>query len=444
MGSAARLHFPLSLASLILLSACPAPVKKEASEGEAAQAGQELHRVFRMARDQVFALGAEGAGVQGTAFAVRHEGKRHLVASFHVVGKLDRPWVDDRKGRRHKGLKVVAVDRLHDLALLDAAGLPGEVAGLELSAGFATSQEVFLVGYPGMGTRGVRLNFSRGVISDAAYRAPTFIGEGSILYLQVTAAINLGHSGSPLLNRHGKVVGVAAWRIDPGAQIQGGNYGVPASHVRELFKALPVPIPAPPPPESKCLGDGDCTWLDYCIEGRCQRTRPMGEACSVDDECNLPHRCHNNACAPPSPANGPCCCDQLCRQPDYCVMGRCRPQSRRGGECAVDQDCVAPLFCVGGRCVREKSAKGGPCHHYLHCKSPLGCVEGRCVSTAGQACKADPNRCLPLACILGRCKARAVEADPCAVTADCRAPLVCAQGSCQAVTVRPPRGKQAR
>ncbi len=432
-------------ALVVLISLGAGCVKKERAAG---QRRLGIHEVFRSARDRVFALGGEGAGVQGTAFLVTHGRARHLVASFHVASKLPAPWVQDRAGKKWAGLRVTAVDREHDLALLDAGPLPADMAGLDVTTQFETSQQVFLVGFPGMGTRQVRLNFSPGVISDDRYEAPTFIGEGKIQYIQVSAAINLGHSGSPLLDRLGRVIGVAAWRLDPGAQISGGNYAVPARHVATLIAQLGERggEPAGEGRARACRKDGDCVWLDYCIEGRCQALRRAAQACSVGDDCVLPLRCHDNACTAPAASGAACCCDQLCTQPDHCVMGKCRPLSRRGGACAVDQDCLAPLFCVGGRCVREKSAAGGPCHHHLHCKTPLGCLEGRCRSTAGRACAAAAE-CAPLACILGRCRNLAAEAEGCATSRDCLAPLICVSGACQPVRDRPAgedRGRPTR
>ena len=78
------------------------------------------HPVFKAARRNIFALGGQEAGVQGTAFVLRHGSERYLIASFHVVSKLEKPFVQNDQGDLLQDLTVLAADRRNDVVVLCA------------------------------------------------------------------------------------------------------------------------------------------------------------------------------------------------------------------------------------------------------------------------------------------------------------------------------------
>ena len=91
------------------------------------------HPVFRTARRSVFALGGKQAGVQGTAFVLRHGSERYLIASFHVVSKLEKPFVQNDLGDLLLDLRVLAADRRNDVVIMDANPMHRSVVGLRTS-----------------------------------------------------------------------------------------------------------------------------------------------------------------------------------------------------------------------------------------------------------------------------------------------------------------------
>jgi hypothetical protein len=338
----------------------------------ACQGGQDAasfqHPVFRAARRNVFALGGREAGVQGTGFVLRHGAARYLVASFHVVSKLERPFVQNDLGDLLMDIRVLAADRRNDVVILDANPMGRGVVGLRASKSYATSQKVFLMGFPSMSWKESHLNFASGFISDAAYHAPVLMGFGDIAYIQATTPVNLGHSGSPLLNERAEVLGVIAWRYDPGTQIQGGNYAVPIRHALDLIERIekagqPILLSSR---GSRCADNSVCRGLDYCLEGArgeprtCQPLRNPGEACVIDEDCYLPHVCHQGKCFAPQGRGQACSDDALCKPPNYCILGACMPLGVEGEKCGEDKDCLWPLLCENGRCKKAPPRKPPP------------------------------------------------------------------------------------
>jgi len=314
-----------------------------------------LHPVFAQARGQVFAIGGQQAGVQGTAFLVQHRGGRYLLASYHVVAKLEAPFVQSADQERFADLPVLAIDREADLVVLDATGLPTQLPGLRCRTATATSEAVFLLGYPAMGWGSVRINFAAGYISDSSYQAPSLTGRSSLAYIQATTPINLGHSGSPLLNARAEVLGVIEWRYEPDTQIQGGNYAVPIQYALNLIDRLQkggAPIELHPSVGRTCAADADCGGLDFCLDGRCDVLRRPGQRCRIDEDCFLPYVCDRARCTPLRGQGGLCSADYLCEPPLVCVLGTCRQVGLAGDGCAIDSDCNWPMVCQRGSCQR--------------------------------------------------------------------------------------------
>lgn len=313
------------------------------------------HPVFARASSHVFAIGGEEAGVQGTAFLVQHRGQRYLLASYHVVAKLEAPFVQSDDEQRFGDLPVLAVDREADIVVLDASGLPRHLPGLRCRTAWATSQAVFVLGYPAMGWGASRINFEAGYISDSAYLAPSLTSRRPLVYIQASTPINLGHSGSPLLNARAEVLGVIAWRYEPSTAIQGGNYAVPIQHALVLIDRLQhggPPMPLHPTAGRTCIADADCGGLDFCLDGTCGPLHRPGQRCRIDEDCYLPHVCHQQRCTPPRDKDQACSGDYLCKPPLGCILGTCRPVGLAGDACALDSDCTWPMVCDAGTCQR--------------------------------------------------------------------------------------------
>jgi serine protease Do len=124
--------------------------------------------------------------------------------------------------------KIVGVDRETDLAVLkiDATGLPHLVLGdsRELRQG----QLVMAFGSP----LGLRNSVSLGVVSSAARQLKP---DSPMIYIQTDASINPGNSGGPLVDVHGRVVGLNTMILSQSGGSEGIGFAVPSEIVRSVF-----------------------------------------------------------------------------------------------------------------------------------------------------------------------------------------------------------------
>ena len=141
--------------------------------------------------------------VSGTAFAVT---PGLLVTNQHVVAGCTSVEVVSPDGRR-AGSVVDADDQI-DLALLRVSGLKGATARLRNPRNVRLGESVMVFGFPLAGSLTSGGNFTSGLVSglrglrDAA-------GE-----LQITAPVQPGNSGGPLMDASGLVIGVVQAKLD--------------------------------------------------------------------------------------------------------------------------------------------------------------------------------------------------------------------------------------
>jgi serine protease Do len=150
------------------------------------------------------APGKRASRSEGSGFVVRSNGV--IVTNQHVIAKAQRISVRFRDGTRLDA-RVLGIDERTDLAVLqvEAARLPT----LEFADSDAASvgQLVYAIGIP----FGQEWSFTAGMLSGKGRTrllAPTSLLPLVEDYLQTDALINPGHSGGPLLDREGRVLGM--------------------------------------------------------------------------------------------------------------------------------------------------------------------------------------------------------------------------------------------
>lgn len=158
---------------------------------------------------------ADGDISEGSGFLTRSRGL--IVTNAHVVGMLDN---DSRKPSKIEvtfnggeadsqtlEAKVGYVDGETDLALLSyptksLKGTP-DLLPVEYSSKLSETQDVFIVGYP-LG-RKAGLNVSVTATTVTSLRKEN----GNMKHVQVGGGMHPGNSGGPLVDKDGKVVGIA-------------------------------------------------------------------------------------------------------------------------------------------------------------------------------------------------------------------------------------------
>jgi serine protease Do len=152
----------------------------------------------------------------GTGFRITQAG--HVMTNFHVAGQC-------RKIRLHRigeipiDAALVASDPVNDLALIKAASpLPGTVAKFGEKGSVRAGSEIVVFGFPLTGLLADSGNFTTGNITSMAG-----MSNDSRLF-QISAPVQPGNSGGPVLDRNGNVVAVIVSKLNAmGVQNQTGD-----------------------------------------------------------------------------------------------------------------------------------------------------------------------------------------------------------------------------
>jgi S1-C subfamily serine protease len=138
----------------------------------------------------------------GTGFIVSSQG--YAVTNHHVVDGCKEIRVEGRDGFA----KQVTSDAVNDLALIQIQGIVKDSASVAAEpAKLRQGEDIVVYGFPLNAVLSSGGNLTPGVIS-----AMTGLGNNTN-QIQITAPIQPGSSGSPVLNRKGEVVGVVSMKL---------------------------------------------------------------------------------------------------------------------------------------------------------------------------------------------------------------------------------------
>jgi serine protease Do len=143
----------------------------------------------------------------GTAFIVAKSGQ--LITNAHVVKDCKTLAVEQPGVSGLIAANVLAQDRTNDLALIQAATPFPNSSIPKFRQHVRLGEDVFVFGYPLTGIVASSGNFTRGSVTALAG-----LGDDTGK-LQLTAAVQAGNSGGPVLDQTGAVVGVVVAKLDP-------------------------------------------------------------------------------------------------------------------------------------------------------------------------------------------------------------------------------------
>ncbi|MEP6922501.1 MAG: trypsin-like peptidase domain-containing protein [bacterium] len=145
-----------------------------------------------------------------------------VVTNRHVIEGAHRAEVHSYTGAIYPVKGVLAVDAEGDLAVLKIDAPANQARPLLLDRTSPQEGEsVVVIGNP----FGLEGSVTNGIVS-AVRDIPTF---GRII--QITAPISPGSSGSPVVNMHGQVIGVATLQITGGQSV---NFAIPSERISQL------------------------------------------------------------------------------------------------------------------------------------------------------------------------------------------------------------------
>jgi tetratricopeptide (TPR) repeat protein len=163
----------------------------------------------------------------GTGFLINDEG--WLVTNRHVIEVANSVTAKAYNGNRYESAGVLSFDVLNDIAIikLNTKGLPYLKIEDNLPTQKDVGKAVAVIGNP----LGLESSVSTGIIS--AIREEQVANGINVSYIQTTAPISPGSSGSPVLTMSGMVVGIAASSSQ--ARSQNLNFAVPAQKIHRMI-----------------------------------------------------------------------------------------------------------------------------------------------------------------------------------------------------------------
>ena len=190
----------------------------------------ELAREIRPAVLLLETVSRKGDRSIGTGFFVSEEGE--FVTNWHVVEDAVEVVAseineDGSRGAEHTEIEILRKNVQGDLALLKATTKPKKFLNLGQAEEAEVGEPVVVFGNP----KGLSGTLSEGIIS--ARR----VLEGGYSWVQITAPISPGSSGSPLLSLQGDVWGVVSWQRKDGQNL---NFSSPVEAVADLLEGNQV------------------------------------------------------------------------------------------------------------------------------------------------------------------------------------------------------------
>jgi S1-C subfamily serine protease/tetratricopeptide (TPR) repeat protein len=189
--------------------------------------------IFNLAASRVVVL-QTGAGV-GSGVCITDDGI--ILTCNHVLearsGVVDVTLFENKDGKvtqfiQRKGV-VVYRNPENDIALVSVRPAPDFLKGLPIAKEDAgTGSKVVVIGSPTMGAQVLSHTITEGIVS-----ASERILDG-LPFVQLSAAVNPGNSGGPLLSPQGEIVGLITLK----ASLENVGFAIPVSRIRAVLSVV--------------------------------------------------------------------------------------------------------------------------------------------------------------------------------------------------------------
>ena len=163
----------------------------------------------------------------GTGFLVSSDGL--IATSYHVIDGAKSVGVKTLAGDIYDDVFLIAKDERKDIALLKINGF--DLKSLELGNSNVVSpgDKVIVLGNP-LGSERLQASVTDGIVSGVRD-----LDEG-FKVIQISAPISPGNSGGPIFDEGGKVIGIAAFKLTRGENL---NFAIPINYLRGMLGGPP-------------------------------------------------------------------------------------------------------------------------------------------------------------------------------------------------------------
>jgi Trypsin-like peptidase domain len=163
------------------------------------------------AGDQAGAAGTDQLLRTGTGFVVATSGA--VVTNYHVVQSCGAVSFL-LAGASSSDAKVIASDPVNDLALLQLNQGTQAAAVFQDPEKLRAGDDVIVFGYPLLGQLASTGNLTRGSVTALSGL------RDDARYFQMSAPIQLGNSGGPVLNQSGRVTGIVTYKLNAARELK--------------------------------------------------------------------------------------------------------------------------------------------------------------------------------------------------------------------------------
>jgi S1-C subfamily serine protease len=168
----------------------------------------------------------------GTGFFISNDGV--LLTNSHVIENASK--VSVIFNNKKVDATVLANDTINDIALLKISGITRAIP-LETNNKTKKGSDISILGYPNIGLQGNEQKATFGYINSNSGL------KGDLRFYQISAPIQAGNSGSPVLNDNGSVVGIATSTLNQSAALKAtGNLVQNVNYAIKITYALPLLI----------------------------------------------------------------------------------------------------------------------------------------------------------------------------------------------------------
>lgn len=169
----------------------------------------------------------------GSGSVIDREG--HILTNYHVVQGAQK--LDVAMGKAHYKAEIVGTDPDNDLAVIKIDASPKELTPIPLgnSSDLFVGQKVLAIGNPYTFDR----TLTTGIVSGIGRSMHSeFTGRLIEDVVQTDASINPGNSGGPLLDSHGRMVGINTMIYSPSGGSVGIGFAVPVNTAKLIIPDL--------------------------------------------------------------------------------------------------------------------------------------------------------------------------------------------------------------
>ena len=208
--------------------------KRNTAEQEKKWQEQEKKRKATARKKKIKLKEKEAQGGSGSGFLINNSG--HVVTNYHVIGSSKK--VKIRTHEKNYIGKVIAIDRINDLALIKIATQKN--SHLKLASNDSDRLDsIITAGFPYGDSFSSHVKSTTGIVS-------ALVGPGNnTSQLQISASIQPGNSGGPIIDgNNGSVVGVAVAKLDTEKFIEmyrsipeNVNFAIKSSTLKRFLKS---------------------------------------------------------------------------------------------------------------------------------------------------------------------------------------------------------------